>query len=125
MAVNPQTPARRAASRRWRAKNPGQSLKWRTANPERARELDAQTRAARAARVRSRLDALKDKACADCGVKYPPCVMEFDHVRGVKRYCIGTKTIGRPDLGDEIAKCELRCANCHRLRHARERGEDV
>jgi hypothetical protein len=30
------------------------------------------------------VDDLKRVPCADCGVKYPPYVMDFDHVRGEK-----------------------------------------
>lgn len=28
----------------------------------------------------------KSQPCADCGVRYPPYVMDFDHVRGPKRW---------------------------------------
>lgn len=56
--------------------------------------------------------------CADCGLHYPPYVMDFDHVSGEKRFNISD--IGRAnsmqDLIDEIAKCEVVCANCHRHR---------
>lgn len=68
--------------------------------------------------ARDKLDALKNHPCVDCGVKYMPAVMEFDHVRGEKKFMINMKTIKRPDLEEELAKCELRCANCHRTRHA-------
>jgi hypothetical protein len=30
------------------------------------------------------IDELKRVPCADCGVEYPPFVMDFDHVRGEK-----------------------------------------
>jgi hypothetical protein len=69
---------------------------------------------------RARLYALKDYPCFDCGVQYPPAVMEFDHVRGVKSFEIGISEMGRKDLAEEIMKCDLRCANCHRLRHIRD-----
>ncbi|MES2941137.1 MAG: hypothetical protein V4864_25940 [Pseudomonadota bacterium] len=66
---------------------------------------------------RAKLDALKAHPCVDCGRDYPPCVMDFDHVRGAKKYNINTQKMCRADLAEELAKCELRCANCHRLRH--------
>ena len=59
----------------------------------------------------------KDKPCADCGQRYPSYVMDFDHVRGVKRFNIGAP--GRRTAGVvavEIAKCDVICANCHRIR---------
>jgi|HubBroStandDraft_4_1064222.scaffolds.fasta_scaffold153816_2 hypothetical protein len=70
--------------------------------------------------------------CVDCG-NAAPRVLEFDHVRGkkemhisslVQRGCAWGRIVG------EIAKCEVRCANCHRRRtvetlrwpHAIDRG---
>lgn len=58
----------------------------------------------------------KSVPCKDCGVQYPFYVMQFDHVRGEKKFTIAT--IGRTyismkDLQEEIAKCEVVCANCH------------
>ena len=43
--------------------------------------------------------------------------MDFDHVRGVKLANI-SQMLRRPraELDAEIAKCELVCATCHRLR---------
>ena len=67
------------------------------------------------------LAALKDRPCADCGQRFLADVMEFDHVRGTKRYAIKASKMRRKDLAEELAKCELRCANCHRTRHALER----
>ena len=68
------------------------------------------------------LTKLKDKPCLDCGVKYPTCVMEFDHVKGVKKAGVG-QLLGhersREAILTEIAKCELVCANCHRIRTAK------
>jgi hypothetical protein len=68
-----------------------------------------------------KLEALKDKPCADCGVWYPPCVMEFHHLDP------SNKTIEVPLLMntrcrwervlEEVDKCVLLCANCHRIRH--------
>lgn len=55
--------------------------------------------------------------------------MDFDHVRGEKKYNIGSM-VGRglsPKLIDEeVAKCELVCSNCHRIRtYARMQMEGV
>ena len=56
--------------------------------------------------------------CVDCGLTDIRC-LEFDHVRGEKFAPI-TKLINRPTpldvLEAEIAKCEVRCASCHRLK---------
>ena len=67
---------------------------------------------------------LASKACIDCG-NDNPIVLEFDHVRGSKRFDVSTMARGgfswRRVL-EEIAKCEIRCANCHRIRTAFQRG---
>lgn len=59
----------------------------------------------------------KEVPCTDCGVQYPPHVMQFDHVRGVKLFDIGSRagqgTVSLATLRAEIAKCEVVCANCH------------
>lgn len=61
--------------------------------------------------------ALKAKPCADCGLRYPPYVMDFDHVRGKKDKCVSKMRVTNLDrILKEIAKCDLVCANCHRER---------
>lgn len=70
------------------------------------------------------LNDLKTAPCADCGVAYPPWVMQFDHHpdRGEKGFAIGAQrtNVGLARLLAEIAKCDVVCANCHALRtHAR------
>jgi hypothetical protein len=61
--------------------------------------------------------------CVDCG-EADPIVLEFDHVRGTKKHTIsrmiGTCAFSWAAIEREIAKCEVRCANCHRrITHAR------
>lgn len=73
--------------------------------------------------IRAYVYTAKSKPCSDCGTSYPPCVMEFDHVRGSKAGNIAVmmrvSSLGR--IIQEIDKCELVCANCHRLRHLKRR----
>ena len=73
---------------------------------------------------RAALDALKSVPCVDCGVMYPPYVMDFDHL-GDKSFNIGSEISQKKlkDLLDEAAKCEVVCSNCHRIRtHQRRVG---
>lgn len=66
--------------------------------------------------IRETVHAAKEVPCADCGLRYPYYVMQFDHVRGEKKFGIATsgyKYINKQDLLDEIAKCEVVCSNCH------------
>ena len=60
-----------------------------------------------------------EKGCADCGYKENAHALEFDHVPGTKkRFNLGEKigSYSRKVLWDEIAKCEVVCANCHAIR---------
>jgi hypothetical protein len=61
--------------------------------------------------------------CADCGVIYPPYVMQFDHVSDNKRDNVANLVrsgVSIKTLQTEINKCELVCSNCHIERtHAR------
>lgn len=61
----------------------------------------------------------KDKPCMDCGVRYPPYVMDFDHRDpGTKKFNIAlvNKISSVKALIEEIAKCDVVCSNCHRER---------
>lgn len=77
---------------------------------------------AKGASHREFVDSLKaGKPCVDCGLVFAPYVMEYDHVRGVKRFSIGKMANHRRErVIEEIAKCDLVCCVCHRIRsHAR------
>ena len=67
--------------------------------------------------MRARLNELKDVACADCGQRFKPWVMDFDHVDGEKLFNLA-RTRGRSlrVILLEVAKCQIVCANCHRDR---------
>lgn len=63
----------------------------------------------------------KDKPCADCGVKYPSYVMDFDHRdRGEKFSSVSQMATlhyaSKEKIIKEINKCDLVCSNCHRIR---------
>jgi len=62
---------------------------------------------------------MKDGPCTDCGERHEPWVMDFDHVRGTKKYDLnrlGKISVSWKTIEDELLKCELVCANCHRKR---------
>ena len=57
--------------------------------------------------------------CKDCGIRYPYYVMDFDHLEKYDKmndinFLSSTGRIGA--LKKEIAKCEIVCSNCHRIR---------
>ena len=60
-----------------------------------------------------------DVPCTDCGRAYPWYVMDFDHVRGKKKFNLSiasNKMYSTAAIDEEITKCDLVCANCHRIR---------
>jgi hypothetical protein len=62
--------------------------------------------------------------CVDCG-EADPVVLEFDHVRGQKKGNVSElvgEGVPRSLLNAEIAKCDVRCANCHRRKTAMQRS---
>jgi len=63
---------------------------------------------------------LRDHPCVDCGIS-DPLVLEFDHVSGMKRASVSQLTrqaLPTKTIDEEIGKCQVRCANCHRRRTA-------
>jgi hypothetical protein len=72
--------------------------------------------------VNSILKYFRTHPCIDCG-ENDPLVLEFDHVRGQKK-CAIQDMVNRgyrwETIMHEIGKCEVRCANCHRRKTARD-----
>lgn len=69
------------------------------------------------------LELFEKHPCVDCG-EDDPVVLQFDHVRGVKRFNVSNRLHSMPwdRLLREIRKCEVVCANCHARRTARRAG---
>ena len=64
---------------------------------------------------------LSSHPCVDCGLSDVRC-LEFDHINGDKSFSLSDcRSHSQVKIEAEIAKCEVRCANCHRIRHAVER----
>lgn len=63
------------------------------------------------------LSYVKASPCADCGGSFPPCAMDFDHVRGKKLGKIsGGQSWAKKKVFEEMSKCDIVCSNCHRIR---------
>jgi hypothetical protein len=66
--------------------------------------------------VKAYIQAAKNVPCADCGNSYPSYVMDFDHL-GDKSFTISQKIgYSLKKIKEEIAKCDVVCSNCHRIR---------
>lgn len=91
---------------------------WRVANRERYRAHLANRANTEARRL---YDGVRDRPCMDCGGVFPLECMDFDHrdpltkkwnISHLVRRCRDDLT----ELRAEIAKCDVVCANCHRVR---------
>ena len=89
---------------------------WAKNNPSRV----ARTKHEHTQRKKEWLRELKDgRPCADCGQIFHYAAMDWDHREGEhKLFSVGegAQSKGRVALLAEIAKCDLVCANCHRVR---------
>lgn len=86
---------------------------------QRNRQKWIQKSMAQHAALKVKLDLIKSKPCADCGKQYPPHAMDFDHLPGTVKFGnIGTlvSRVGAGRVMEEVAKCEVVCAVCHRIR---------
>ena len=84
----------------------------------------ASKRKIRLARTMYLIEFFKAHPCADCG-ETDPVVLEFDHLDSrAKSFNIGVVLHYRTwdAILEEMKKCEVVCANCHRRRTARRRG---
>jgi hypothetical protein len=70
--------------------------------------------------VREFVDQLKkNKLCVDCGISYPTYVMDFDHREGTSKVESVSRLAtmaSKARILEEVAKCDLVCSNCHRIR---------
>lgn len=97
----------REISKEWYANNREKQVQNSIRNSRKYRDLFTQ----------KLFEYLKEHACVDCGQKNP-VMLEFDHVRGTKTNEISNLLGNRAQwdkIEQEIAKCDVRCANCHRL----------
>jgi hypothetical protein len=119
----------------WRRKAKGQRDTFcrpcRSAYGRKHYEANKQRYIAQAAAVKRRLarertefllEYFATHPCVDCGATNP-LVLEFDHIGG-KSFSIGGKLTTHPwqAILAEIEKCDVVCANCHRIRTAKQRG---
>lgn len=118
---------RRASDRRFRSSEHGRErLKIYKARKRSSYSRSSSIRSGRRrlAAFRQWLWSLKDAPCFDCWGTFDPVCMDFDHRPGtIKSFGIGSSGFKktREEVLAEIAKCDIVCANCHRLRSYRER----
>ena len=105
-------------SRRDRRQTWCRTCHWRNEKRYRLQHPEKYKKQQKKLRVRNKLLKivyLLEHPCADCG-ECDPLVLEFDHYRK-KRKSISAMIKSQASweaIQKEIARCEVRCANCHR-----------
>ena len=65
-------------------------------------------------------DSLKNAPCSDCVTMYDPVCMDWDHRPTETKFMpvsqMFAAKMSMELIMQEIAKCDLVCANCHRIR---------
>lgn len=82
-------------------------------------KIVARNRINRAAKAKYVTDIKSAGSCTDCGNQFHPAAMDFDHVGTDKVAPVSqlvANNVSYKRIDAEIAKCELVCANCHRVR---------
>ena len=95
--------------------------RYKTHGPRMREQIKVATKIRRGALIEHVLHYLYKNPCVDCG-ESDVLVLEFDHVRGKKKMAISQMVSGEYTkrlIDEEIAKCDVRCANCHRRRTAK------
>ena len=98
----------RERKRAYLAKHPEKLAEWNRAHRDRLRALIRQIKL--------------ERGCIDCGYRENADALQFDHVRGTKVVNI-SRVRSYKVLLAEVAKCDVRCGNCHLIRTAHQYRE--
>jgi hypothetical protein len=81
------------------------------------KQIRARAKRERAANQLRIVEYLLGHPCVDCG-ETNPVVLEFDHLRDKLNAVSRLLVLGHPweRILEEIEKCDVVCANCHRIR---------
>ena len=120
------SPKGRAMRRRWQLAHPEslekRNARWYKYNANHPRDIQAYRTWKKHRKtnvLKTFVDAAKARPCMDCSHQFPAVCMDFDHVRGKKVANVSilvARCRALQVIQDEIAKCDVVCANCHRIR---------
>jgi len=95
-------------------------------DPEEARRKHQEGKRLRGIANKAKVDKIKlESGCVDCGYNAHSEAMDLDHLPGFEKHkavsSMMTKSWSR--IEEEIAKCDVVCSNCHRVRTANRRND--
>lgn len=98
-------------------------MAWRDDNPVKYRSGVKKNAELRAAHIM----AAKGNLCHDCKQRFPFYMLEFDHRNPKeKKFCVSQGTHKSwQQINEEIAKCDVVCANCHKIRTFNRKKREV
>lgn len=102
--------------REYYQRNKIRANQWANVNREKIRKQDT---VRRIRRKREAVDLMGGR-CVDCGLVFPLAVYDFHHLDPAKKEFnpCNMLTKNKERFMEELKKCVLLCANCHRIRHA-------
>lgn len=104
--------------RKWRSKDPEKHVKrsqeYRDKNRAKVNKSVNDRRKIQQAKIWQ----IKSQPCKDCGGLFHPCAMDFDHRDPSQKVFEIGPALSRnwEKVQAEIAKCDVVCSNCHRVR---------
>lgn len=116
---------RRAWQRQWRRTHlkqaAAQQHRWRDKNRAEYLEYGRRWRIKRSKEVRELINGIKlERGCAHCGYDKDAKALDFHHTLGDKEFNISmgiVRFLAKDRVLEEIKKCQVLCANCHRIYH--------
>ena len=93
----------------------------RTCSDKDYRQQNAETLSAKHKEMRQRrndyINKVKlEKGCVKCGYNSHPAALDFNHIHPEEKlFSIASSYRSLEETAKEIAKCEVLCANCHRI----------
>lgn len=84
------------------------------------KDKEREGRLRRDAERKGRLAAYKlSRGCSVCGYKDNPVALDFHHSDGDKEFNLSGCGLGKSweKIEEELTKCTILCANCHRVEH--------
>lgn len=87
--------------------------------PDQKDKTRQRTNRARTEQSRKLWDLKEESGCIDCGEMYPHYMLEFDHLPQHEK--LGSpiyvaRTYSMEKALEEVKKCDIVCANCHKIR---------
>lgn len=93
---------------------------YRKNNPDLIKDLSKRCRVKKRIKYQEFMQKVKNLPCNCCGQKFPEKVLDFHHIDPKNKFMDISHMVSifKPieQILDEIKKCELLCANCHRMK---------